>query len=274
MRTTQSRRSSRAVRSSRSSRAVRTTWLAAGSILAVATLGWGSGQAVSLLAHQRQHLHTVVTAALTSVYVSSGSGKVHIVGGADAAVVIDATVSKGLFSPSERQTLQGSRLVVTSSCPPILNTFCGVDYTIHIPSDLSVKVRSSGGAISLTGVNGDLDLSSSGGGITVHGGHGNMVLGSSGGTIRAEAITSPAVRARSSGGGVHLTFLQPPTTVSAGSSGGGVSVDLPNTPIAYQVHASSSGGSTHNDVRTDPTSSRIINAHSSGGDVEVRYATP
>jgi hypothetical protein len=46
---------------------------------------------------------------------------------------------------------------------------------------------------------------------------------------------------------------------------------VPDTPDAYRVLASSSGGDATTQVRTDPMSSRLIRASSSGGDVSVLY---
>jgi hypothetical protein len=84
-------------------------------------------------------------------------------------------------------------------------------------------------------------------------------------------LTSSAVQAESSGGGVHLSFVQPPTNVDVTSSGGSVTVDLPDTGDFYRVDASASGGSVRNGVRTDPSSARVIHATSSGGGVRVDY---
>ena len=151
--------------------------------------------------------------------------------------------------------------------------FCAVDYTIHVPHDLAVFVRSDGGSITVDNVDGDLDLTSSGGGVHVTGGRGSQRLSSSGGGVSAIGTAADTVVASSSGGGVHLSFRQPPTDVSASSSGGGVTVDLPDTPEVYNVKASSSGGGVHTAVRTDPSSARVIKVHSSGGGVTVRYLT-
>jgi hypothetical protein len=254
-------------------RSIRTAWLAGGSLFAVAMLGYGSTQTVGLLAHQRRHAHTVISTPVRAMDVSSGAGRLRIQATTDPNITIDASISDGLFSPTHHESVQGDVLVIRSSCVPTFNTFCTVNYTIRVPQGLSIKARSSGDAISVTGLNGDLDLSSSGGGVRVNGGGGRMHLSSSGGPINATGISSDTVSTNSSGGGIHVSFAQPPSNVSASSSGGAVTIDLPNTGDAYHVQASSSGGSTHTDVRIDPTSPRLVKAHSSGGGVRVRYST-
>jgi hypothetical protein len=251
----------------------RLAWLAGGSLFSVAVLGWGSIQIVSLLAHERSHTHTVISAPVSLVDVSSGGGSVRIEGTTDPAVTIDASISEGLFSSSHHETVQGDRLVVRSNCTNVVNTFCRVNYTIRMPERLPLKVHSTGGAITVNNVNGDLDLSSSGGGVHVTGGHGQMRVRSSGGAVNAIELASPIVDADSSGGGVRLSFAQPPTTVKVSSSGGGVRVEVPMIPDGYAVDARSSGGATHNNVRTDPASTHTIRARSSGGGVRIDYLT-
>jgi hypothetical protein len=249
-------------------------WLIGGSFLSVVLLAFGVMQGVGLLAHQRHHDHTVVTAPVRSVDISSGGGSVSAIGTTGRNVVVDAAVSEGLFAATNQVAVQGDRLILRSSCPPMFNTFCQVNYTVHMPRSLPLRIRSDGGSIHVDGVGGDLDLASSGGGVHVTGSRGQLRLRSSGGGISATDTQSPAADASSSGGGVRLAFSLPPQRITARSSGGGVTIQLPNTSDTYRVDIASSGGSSSNEVRTDPTSTRLIHARSSGGGVRVQYPTP
>jgi hypothetical protein len=254
-------------------RRVRRAWLAGGSAFAVAALAYGVFSGVGAVAHQTERAHSVVTVPVGALDVDGASGSVHVIGTTGGPVTIDTRISNGLFSPTRHQSVEGDRLVLSSGCPTFNGFFCGVDYTIHVPEDVAVRVRSRGGTITVDNVNGDLDLSSSGGRVHVTGGRGSQRLNSSGGGVSAIGISAATVNASSSGGGVHLAFQQPPANVNAGSSGGGIRIDLPNTPDAYRINASSSGGGVHTPVRTDPSSSRVIHASSSGGGVTVQYST-
>ncbi len=256
----------------RTSTTTRLAWLVPGSVFAVATLGWGTFNVVDLLAHERHHEQVTFAQPVTTVQVDTDKGSVHIVGDAAATnVTVDSTVSEGLFSGSHSVIVDGDRLVVRSDCPPVFGTWCGVDYTIRVPAATAVAGSSSGSGIDVTGTTGPVDLSSSGGGLHVTGGGDTVKLASSGGGVTGDHLTAASVTASSSGGGVHLSFTEPPQSVKASSSGGGVRIEVPDVPGAYAVHASSSGGGVHNGVRTDPSSTSVIDAESSGGGVTITY---
>jgi hypothetical protein len=241
-------------------------------LFAVATLGWGTMNVVDLTAHERHHEQQEFTAPIRTVDVDTGRGEVHIVGTDAATITVDAAVSEGLRAGDHSERIDGDRLVVRATCPVIFSTWCGVDYTIRAPAGTAVVSHTSGGAVDVTGVTGDVTLSSSGGGVHVTGGGGHtLTLDSSGGGVTGDALTADVVTASSSGGGVRLRFAEPPKMVKADSSGGGINIELPNSSGAYQVNASSSGGGVHTDVRTDPTSPNVIEASSSGGGVTIHY---
>jgi hypothetical protein len=254
------------------SRRTRLAWLVPGSLLSVGVLAWGTLSIVDLMAHEREHVHTVITTPVATLDIRT-DGPLTVIGSDAAATTVEATVSRGLIAGSHAETLQGNRLVVRSHCPPVLSTWCQVNYTITVPRTVTVVVTNSGGDTGITGVRGGVDASSSGGGLRLDDVAGALRLRSSGGGIAATALTAATVDASSSGGGVRLSFAAPPTAVDARSSGGGVTVEVPDTPETYRVNASSSGGGVDTSIRTDPTSPRTISVSSSGGGITVRYPT-
>ncbi len=253
---------------------VRRAWIVAGSIMAVAALGWGTLNVISLLAYERIDRQVVFDGPIRVIEVRGSGGSVQLSPSADDRVVVDVREWRGLSSPDTSEAVEGDRLVLSADCSSFINAYCRVRYAVTVPAGVDVQVRSSGGGISARGLDGDLDLSSSGGGVRVEGASGRLRLDSSGGGVTAVALTSAQVDASSSGGAVRVSFAQPPLSVAVDSSGGGVTVEVPDTPDAYRVDASSSGGSTHNGLRVDPTSDRTIRARSSGGSVTLRYPGP
>ncbi|MEZ5104566.1 MAG: DUF4097 family beta strand repeat-containing protein [Draconibacterium sp.] len=153
----------------------------------------------------------------------------------------------------------------------------GISLTIIVPREMSCDVSSSGGGLTISGVDGTHNFSSSGGGVELEnvsgttkarssgGGvkatnqNGDVELSSSGGGVRLEEAYGN-VKASSSGGGVHLTNIH--GDVDASSSGGGVSV----TGEAGRVKAKSSGGSVKVDIKN---LSKELSLASSGGGIDA-----
>lgn len=257
------------------SRTSRFAWLAAGTVFAVASLGWGTYNAVALLAWDREEFQTTfrveAVGDVTAIDVDNDAGSVHIVGSDRDDIVVDGDILQGFQKPTHREEIVGDRLVLDASCSAVAN-FCNVDYEVQIPRDLDVKVHASGGGVRISNIDGNLDASTSGGGVRIEGGRGDMRLRASGGGVRGIGLESPTVDADSSGGGgVRLDFVEEPRTVVASSSGGGVTVIIPDTRVFYAVDAEASGGGVSDDIRSDPDSDRSITVRSSGGGVTVAY---
>lgn len=250
----------------------RTAWIALGSIIAVATLVYGVLSVVGLLSWAHKDVQFVFDDPVTTVDIDNDAGRVRVVAGAGDEIVVDADITYGLRDADVDAHVEGDRLLVRASCPIVVFGTCNVRYTVRVPADVAVRVRASGGGITVDGVEGAVDASSSGGGVRLVDTGGPIVARSSGGGVRGEDLRSDRVDASSSGGGVRLSFASPPSEVRASSSGGGVTVEVPDTPEPYAVQASSSGGSVRTSgVRHDPDSPRIIDVRSSGGGVTVRY---
>ena len=252
---------------------VRTAWKAAASIAAVAVLLWGVSTVVTQLAHEE---HTTTTgfdaAGITTLDVAIDSGSLTVVGRDTDRITVTARISDGLRSTSEREEVDGDRLVLRGGCPAFLSNFCNVDYTVEVPERLAVKARLDNDGARATGVHGDLDLRSDNGRIEVRGsGEGTVVLRSSNGNVVATDLRAAEVDAHSDNGRVELSFVEPPTTVEATSSNGEVTVEVPDDGAAYVVDTGSANGSSATAVRTDPESTRRIRVASDNGDVLVSY---
>jgi hypothetical protein len=247
-----------------------------GSLFAVLMLAFGTANAVGALAHETRHLHRVISSPIRAVDVAAGTGgSITVLGstGGDSGVIIDMALSRGLETPSHSETVQGDRLVIRSSCLPLVTAFCQVDYVIRVPEGVSLIAHSEGGDIAVSNIQGDLDLGSSGGSVEVRDVDAQQVrLHSDGGDISALGLSASSIDASSNGGSVLLSLSSPPTSVDATSDGGDIDIELPDTLDTYRVNVSSDGGGTSTLIRTDPTSNRLIRAEANGGDVVIRYA--
>ncbi|OAA27749.1 hypothetical protein UG55_100777 [Frankia sp. EI5c] len=250
----------------------RAAWITFGSLVAVGTLVYGVFWYVQAWSFERTSTRAVFAADARSLDVRNGAGSTRIVATEADEILVEAKITYGLRKPTDQSWVDGEKLVVRASCSAFLGQWCGVDYTIHVPADVEVLARGSGGGVRVEGIDGAVDVSSSGGGVRVDNVGGQLRLRASGGGISGSRLRSEVVDASSSGGGVRLTFAAPPSEAKVRSSGGGVTVVVPDTGGPYNIRASSSGGSVRTSgVRHDPASPRLIDVGSSGGGVTVRY---
>jgi hypothetical protein len=250
------------------SRGVKVTWVLVGSVFTVATLGFGTVQAVSGLAHEERDVHTVVREPVRIVDVDVDGGVTIVGGRAQGPITIDERVSRGLHEPNRSIRVDGDVLTVRASCNAFPQTFCSDRVTMRVPSSVRVVVHADDVEVStLAGA----EVTTNGGNVKADSVAGAVRLRSHGGNVSAISLRAASVDADSSGGDVSLAFARSPQRVDASSSGGNVNVVLPDRPVAYRVETSASGGSESSEIRTDPTSPRSIRATSSGGDVTIRY---
>ncbi len=259
----------------RPSRRAGTGWKVAASLAAVAVLLWGASTAATQIAHEERTTTTELDArGLNVLDVATDSGSLTVVGSDTERVTVTARISDGLRSTSERQTVEGDRLVLRAGCPAFLSNFCNVDYTVELPSRMAVRARLDNDGARATGVHGGLDIRSDNGRVEVRGGGdagGVVVLRSSNGNVVATDLRAGEVDAHSDNGRVELTFLDPPGAVEATSSNGDVTVEVPDDGTVYAVDAGSANGSSAAAVRTDPDSTRRIRVASDNGDVLIAY---
>jgi len=187
--------------------------------------------AVSETQHETRLFHQQVTALDADL----SSGSLRVVGSDTSDVTVEMTLHSGVRSPSHSETVVSGRLLLRSACDfGFMTDNCSVDYVIHAPAGVAVTAHGDGGNIDLVSMTGDADVSVN-------------------------------------GGRVHLDFADAPHHVKARASGGQIVVAVPDNGQAYRVDSGTSGGSSSVDVRTDPASDHVIDAHVNGGSVVVKY---
>lgn len=247
-------------------------WRVGGSLAAVGLLGMGTVQTVAQLAHEEETIvRRLDGAAVRVVDIDNSAGAVQVVGTDSDEVTIRARVSHGMRSTARSERIEGDRLVLRASCPIFGSSFCEVAYTLEVPDDVAIRVRSAG-RIGVSDVAGDVDASTDNGRVEAARIGGDVRLTSDNGRVAATGLRSTTAEAYSDNGRVELGFLDPPAAVTASSDNGSVEVLLPDTPAEYDVDVSSDNGTTATPINTDPESERTVTASSDNGDVTVRYA--
>jgi hypothetical protein len=107
----------------------------------------------------------------------------------------------------------------------------------------STTAHTSGGGIQVSGQEGDLEIHTSGGGITVEDAWGNIDGRTSGGGIRLNNIHGE-IDVRTSGGGITITGDA--GYVKASTSGGNIRVDI--NQLSKGIFLSTSGGGIHANI--------------------------
>jgi len=150
-----------------------------------------------------------------------------------------------------------------------------------VVSDLNgeVHARTSGGDVSLGRINGAVDAHTSGGDVSMAEGHTTAMLSTSGGDIKVGDATG-ALSVKTSGGSIDIRRAQSDLkahtsggsieigdaggSIDASSSGGSIRARLSRQPRADSKLSTSGGGIT---VHLAPSVALDIDAHTSGGDV-------
>lgn len=151
-------------------------------------------------------------------------------------------------------------------------------YTITVPAQFNADLNTSGGAVAVSGLTGDVKSRSSGGSLKFNHLHGNLDGGTSGGGIHLSDCNGK-LRVETSGGGIdvqsssgtldgntsggHIVVRNFQGPVGVNTSGG--SITLEN--IAGQVTGSTSGGSIS--ARFSAPVSQEVKLETSGGGVTV-----
>ncbi|PZX51333.1 DUF4097 family beta strand repeat-containing protein [Algoriphagus chordae] len=111
-----------------------------------------------------------------------------------------------------------------------------LSFKVQVPTEMSSKFQSSGGSISVDGINGEQEIATSGGSIQVINSSGYVNTHSSGGSLRVENFEGD-IDVQSSGGSVKVNQLTGDLNVN--TSGGSVNL----ADINGSITASTSGGS-------------------------------
>ncbi|MEV6924216.1 hypothetical protein AB0M46_06860 [Dactylosporangium sp. NPDC051485] len=179
------------------------------------------------------------------VEVDSEGGGVTIKAGSGPTIKVTETQRYRTDKPNRKQSLDGGELILASTgCP---KNDCSISYEIEMPSTLSVRLDSSGGRISLTGLTGLVDVQSDGG------------------SLSGEGLAPPELTARTGGGPVDLKITQAPNRIDVDSEGGNVNLRL--TSDGYALEADLGGGKQSGTVKVEKASAHKVRVNTGGGNL-------
>lgn len=218
---------------------------------------------------------TLSVSAQPDLYVSTGSGNIHVVPGNGGQIHIVGHVHAGwsafgdVSSRVERIienppiTQSGNTVHVGEVNDHSLFSNISIDYDINVPEDVALNLHSGSGDIEVDKVGRFLAASSGSGNVRAHGIHGPADLGSGSGDLELEDVASGDIKAKTGSGGIHIQGFDGALTARTGSG-----------DIDAQGHLENGGsiatGSGDVKLRLTPDSKFTLEAATGSGDIRVR----
>lgn len=252
-------------------------WKTLGVVLLVGSLGWGTYSVVGVLAHDEYGTRSKYPIDdVDRLVVDGDNGSVSVAAGDVDEVVVKAEISDGWKRSDVSQEVVDGELRLDVECPVMFSMWCGVDYTVTVPTELAsrlpVDIDWSNGRIEVSDVDGPITIGGHNGAIEVNDVRGKLRIDGSNGRITATGVSSSVVEADSHNGAIDLEFVRSPDRVVAKTSNGSVDVAVPDEAgVTYDVELETTNGDPHQDVAHDPRSDRTIALRTHNGDVTTRY---
>ena len=139
-------------------------------------------------------------------------------------------------------------------------------YSITVPAQFNVQLKTSGGRIALNHLDGNAKAETSGGAIEVSHGAGSLQGHTSGGPVAVKKFNGP-VQVKTDGGGIEIENVT--GKVEGSTSGGSISARF-SSPLRDEVKLKTSGGGVT--VRVPENSAFDLDASTSGGTVRSDLA--
>jgi hypothetical protein len=188
---------------------------------------------------------------LKRVELHLSSGPVTIVGSNSPRIEVRRTDNYAFgHAATERRSMGGGVLHISSSCPRVVVGSCSASYELAVPETVAVKVTTGSGNVRLDGFRG---------GASIQTGSGN---------IDVAAFCGFNLAASSGSGAVRVGTACAPRNLVLRSGSGDVAAHV--LPGRYRIGVGSGSGRVHViGVRRDPDAPYRIDAHSGSGSVAV-----
>ncbi|GAA4617504.1 hypothetical protein GCM10023195_78170 [Actinoallomurus liliacearum] len=230
------------------------------------------------LIHQTQRSRLMVsTHPITALEVAIGPGGLSVTADDSGGVTVDQTLKWATHKPHVKATWEGTTLRLTGACtawPPLSGLSCSVGLDIRVPAGVTLRATSTSGTIAATGLTGPVRLSTTSGVVSMRNLTGSVWARASSGAIEGIRLRSPRVDAGLTSGALDLTFADAPQEVTARARSGALSVFVPPGQRYHVTTKSSFGDPSVERGLADDTATRRIDAQTSSGSIEIRYARP
>lgn len=250
----------------------RITAMAIGIPIALGSMGWGAFSMVGQLSLTSEHHEVNYPWHGGSISLNVDSGSVRVEVGSDSAVGVAYTEHYELKKPTVTSSVSTDGVAFKARCPGgIFDNNCFTNFVLTVPAAAQLTIHSGNGGVHLTGVTAFASIDAGNGGITLDDVSGDIVAHTGNGGIRGSQVRSTSVQATTGDGGIVIDWAVAPKAVVTTTGNGGVRLTVPSGSGPYRVDARTGNGSKDISVRTDPSASSTITAHTGDGGVNIGY---
>ncbi len=224
-------------------------WTAAGVLIGAGALGMAG---CKWDRPQNTEVHTyTVSGAPTRLDVTNHLGHVEVVAG-DGPIQVTETWRFDDAKPTTTHGIDGDTLRLSENgCER--GHACQVDYRVRVPAATAVTAKDTAGAMTLTGITGDIDVTDTAG------------------RIDGTGLGAKNTVVRDSAGAIDLRYTAVPDSVDAHDSAGSITIRVPDS-VAYHVDAHTTAGKTSVDIPQDGSSPHRIVADDTAGAITIGRA--
>lgn len=144
-----------------------------------------------------------------------------------------------------------------------------MDYTVQVPPSFQVRVETGSGEVAASNLTGGLSVQVGSGDVRLDDLAGAVDVRSRSGRVEAHGLRSDAVTMDVEYGDVEAELASVPAVVMVRSEHGDVDVAVPGSE-RYRLDVGTPEGTTEVGVMIDATSTHLVTATSTTGDVRVR----
>jgi len=218
---------------------------------------------------------TLTVSGQSDLYVSTGSGNIHVMPGNGGQIHIVGHVHAGWSSFGD----VNSRIQRIVENPPIVqngNTVrvgevtdhslfnnISIDYDVTVPADVALNLRSGSGDVEVNNVGRFVSAGSGSGNVRTRGTHGPLDIASGSGDLQADDAGPGDVKARTGSGNIKINGFSGGFTAKTGS--GNIDADG-----RLQGGGTISAGSGNVRLHITPDSHFTVEAATGSGDIQVR----
>jgi hypothetical protein len=224
-----------------------------------------SGCYVDVGALEHRTLSYSVSAPVHALVLNARLGNIDVTGGEQSHVSVTERLSFRGPVPQITHRVSGGTLTLAGNCPG--SQTCRLDYDIHVPSAIPVKISADAGAIQLNGLAGQVTAHTNAGDISLSALSGAIEVTDHAGSIRGQ-VSSAHAALSSTVGGIDVSFFTAPAALTARTTVGSVTLHVPGD-VSYAIDAHSSVGSTRISVRAASASPHSITARTGTGSVTI-----